>query len=303
MGGGPPAVYGATCCAPTTRWRAVRVAELPSFLTAPPRCLFFTGKGGVGKTSVACAAAIAPAEAGRRVLLISTDPASNLDEMLGVALSDTPRPVPGVAGLEALNIDPEAAAEAYRARVLAQMEGASEGERATVREQLSGACTNEVAAFDEFAALLAGETDGHDHLLFDTAPTGHTLRLLNLPAAWIINRALTGSGTTDPLLTRRMAGEAGQIARIKGSLARRTFLLPWQAEAPVGLAALRPLAAEQRPCGGRGARLQNSRISAYARGRISRAWIPSLFSPLWPTPPASPPCTACGMARNTASAS
>jgi arsenite-transporting ATPase len=160
------------------------VADLPSFLTAPPRCLFFTGKGGVGKTSIACAAAIALAEAGKRVLLISTDPASNLDEMLGVALSDAPRPVPGVAGLEAMNIDPEAAAEAYRARVLAQMESATETERATVREQLSGACTTEVAAFDEFASLLAGGAPGFDHVLFDTAPTGHTLRLLSLPAAW-----------------------------------------------------------------------------------------------------------------------
>ncbi|MBS7792667.1 arsenical pump-driving ATPase [Roseococcus sp. SDR] len=157
---------------------------LPGFLQAPPRHLFFTGKGGVGKTSVACAAAIALAEAGRRVLLVSTDPASNLDEMLGVALSDAPRPVPGMAGLSALNIDPEAAAEAYRLRVLDQMGGAPETERATVREQLSGACTIEVAAFDEFAAILAGDMAGFDHILFDTAPTGHTLRLLSLPAAW-----------------------------------------------------------------------------------------------------------------------
>ncbi|MBP0463142.1 arsenical pump-driving ATPase [Roseomonas sp. PWR1] len=157
---------------------------LPGFLQAPPRHLFFTGKGGVGKTSIACASAIALAEAGRRVLLVSTDPASNLDEMLGVALSDAPRPVPGVPRLSALNIDPEAAADAYRKRVLAQMEGAGEAERATVREQLSGACTSEVAAFDEFAALLSGDTAGFDHVLFDTAPTGHTLRLLSLPAAW-----------------------------------------------------------------------------------------------------------------------
>lgn len=157
---------------------------LPGFLQAPPRHLFFTGKGGVGKTSIACASAIALADAGWRVLLVSTDPASNLDEMLGVALSDVPHPVPGVQGLSALNIDPEAAAEAYRRRVLAQMEGAPETERSTVREQLSGACTTEVAAFDEFAALLAGDTADFDHVVFDTAPTGHTLRLLSLPAAW-----------------------------------------------------------------------------------------------------------------------
>lgn len=156
-----------------------------SLLLAPPRFLFFTGKGGVGKTSLACACALALADAGRRVLLVSTDPASNLDEMLGVALSASPTPVPGAAGLAALNIDPEAAAEAYRLRVIEQMPGSStDAERGTVREQLSGACTTEIAAFDEFIGLLAGDAEGCDHVVFDTAPTGHTLRLLSLPKAW-----------------------------------------------------------------------------------------------------------------------
>lgn len=160
---------------------------LPGFATAPTRFLFFTGKGGVGKTSLSTATAIALADSGQRVLLVSTDAASNLDEMLGVALSNRPVDVPGVPGLQMLNIDPDTAAEAYRQRVLAQMEaGASEDERNTVREQLSGACTTEIAAFDEFAALLAGEgiDGGYDHVVFDTAPTGHTLRLLSLPKAW-----------------------------------------------------------------------------------------------------------------------
>jgi len=159
----------------------------PGFATAPTRFLFFTGKGGVGKTSLSAATAIALADAGRRVLLVSTDAASNLDQMLGVALSNQPVPVPGVPGLQMLNIDPDSAAEAYRQRVLAQLEaGASDGERQTVREQLSGACTTEIAAFDEFAALLAGEgiEGAYDHVVFDTAPTGHTLRLLSLPKAW-----------------------------------------------------------------------------------------------------------------------
>lgn len=160
---------------------------LPGFATAPTRFLFFTGKGGVGKTSLSTATAMALADSGQRVLLVSTDAASNLDEMLGVALSNRPVDVPGVPGLQMLNIDPDTAAEAYRQRVLAQMEaGASEDERSTVREQLSGACTTEIAAFDEFAALLAGEgiDGGYDHVVFDTAPTGHTLRLLSLPKAW-----------------------------------------------------------------------------------------------------------------------
>jgi arsenite/tail-anchored protein-transporting ATPase len=156
-----------------------------ALLTDPPHFLFFTGKGGVGKTSLACACALTLADAGRRVLLVSTDPASNLDEMLGAALSDQPRAVPGAPNLEAMNIDPEAAAEAYRTRVIAQMPGSSgEAERSTVREQLSGACTTEIAAFDEFIGLLAGDAKGYDHVIFDTAPTGHTLRLLSLPKAW-----------------------------------------------------------------------------------------------------------------------
>ncbi len=154
-------------------------------LDHPTRFLFFTGKGGVGKTSVACAVAITLADAGRKVLLVSTDPASNLDEMLAVELADTPRPVPGVSGLQAMNIDPETEAEAYRQRVLAPMRAASSDEElATVREQLSGACTTEIAAFDAFAGLLAEDAAGFDHVVFDTAPTGHTLRLLSLPKAW-----------------------------------------------------------------------------------------------------------------------
>ncbi|MCZ8101609.1 MAG: arsenical pump-driving ATPase [Burkholderiales bacterium] len=154
-------------------------------LDSPSPFLFFTGKGGVGKTSLACATAIALADSGKRVLLVSTDPASNLDEMLRVALDDAPRSVPGVPGLDAMNIDPEAAAEDYRTRVLAQLRpDTPEDERATVREQLSGACTTEIAAFDAFVGLLAGDMPGYHHIVFDTAPTGHTLRLLSLPKAW-----------------------------------------------------------------------------------------------------------------------
>jgi arsenite-transporting ATPase len=154
-------------------------------LNAPTPYLFFTGKGGVGKTSLACATAVALADRGLRVLLVSTDPASNLDEMLEVGLTDRPTPVPNVTGLSAMNIDPEAAAESYRARVLEQLgPEVTAPERTTVREQLSGACTTEIAAFDEFVGLLDGDIAGFDHIIFDTAPTGHTLRLLSLPKAW-----------------------------------------------------------------------------------------------------------------------
>ncbi len=156
-----------------------------SFLNEPTRFLFFTGKGGVGKTSVSAATALALADAGKKALLVSTDAASNLDEMLGVELRNTPTPVPGVAGLSVLNIDPDNAAQSYRARVLAQMDvAATASERAEVTEQLSGACTTEIASFDEFASLLSDNAEQFDHIVFDTAPTGHTLRLLSLPKAW-----------------------------------------------------------------------------------------------------------------------
>jgi len=160
-------------------------SSLVGFLGQPTRHLFFTGKGGVGKTSLSTAAALMLADAGRKVLLVSTDAASNLDEMLGIELRNTPVPVPGAPGLSVLNIDRDTAAESYRQRVLAQMrDGASEAERATVREQLSGACTTEIASFDEFASLLSDDAGHFDHIVFDTAPTGHTLRLLSLPKAW-----------------------------------------------------------------------------------------------------------------------
>ncbi len=155
------------------------------FLNQPTRNLFFTGKGGVGKTSLSTAAALMLADAGKRVLLVSTDAASNLDEMLGIELRNTAVPVPGAPRLSVLNIDPDAAAESYRQRVLAQMSAvATEQERSTVREQLSGACTTEIASFDEFASLLSDGAEAYDHIVFDTAPTGHTLRLLSLPKAW-----------------------------------------------------------------------------------------------------------------------
>ena len=159
--------------------------ETLNLLSHPTRHIFFTGKGGVGKTSLSAAVALQLAGAGKKVLLVSTDSASNLDEMLGVPLSNQPTPVPGAPGLSVLNIDPDAAADAYRQRVIQQMsQEASAAEISTVREQLSGACTTEIASFDEFSVLLSDENQSYDHVIFDTAPTGHTLRLLSLPKAW-----------------------------------------------------------------------------------------------------------------------
>ena len=149
--------------------------------------LFFTGKGGVGKTSSASAVAYSLARAGERVLLVSTDPASNLDTVLGTRLGSTPTAVEGVEGLFALNIDPQEAARAYRERVVGPYRDVLPDDSvAAMEEQLSGACTVEIAAFDEFTGLLddRGLSAEFDRVVFDTAPTGHTLRLLQLPGAW-----------------------------------------------------------------------------------------------------------------------
>lgn len=175
-----------------------------SLLSAAPRHLFFTGKGGVGKTSMACASAVALADSGKRVLLISTDPASNLDEVLGVNLSGSATPIGSVPGLSALNIDPSAAAARYRARLIDPLRGVlPDAVLRTMEEQLSGACTTEIAAFDEFTAFLADPTatGAFDHVIFDTAPTGHTIRLLQLPKAWtgFLDDNTSGTSCLGPL--------------------------------------------------------------------------------------------------------
>ncbi|MEE2062214.1 arsenical pump-driving ATPase [Rhodococcus artemisiae] len=164
------------------------MAADPTFLTAPPRFVFFTGKGGVGKTSIACASALRLVRAGKKVLLVSTDPASNVGQVFGLSIGNTITEVPAVPGLSALEIDPEQAAAAYRERIVGPVRGLlPDAEIASITEQLSGSCTTEVASFDEFTSLLTDPDDqvaGFDHVLFDTAPTGHTIRLLQLPGNW-----------------------------------------------------------------------------------------------------------------------
>jgi arsenite/tail-anchored protein-transporting ATPase len=192
--------------------------EATGLFENPTRFLLFTGKGGVGKTSLACAAAVSLADQGKRILLVSTDPASNLDEVLETRLDSEPTPVGGVSNLAALNIDPEAAARAYRNRVVDPYRGIlPEAAIASMEEQLSGACTVEIAAFDEFTKLLGDRraTAGFDHILFDTAPTGHTLRLLSLPGAWtdFMTANSTGTSCLGPL-----AGLQAQRALYEASL-------------------------------------------------------------------------------------
>lgn len=153
----------------------------------PPRFLFLTGKGGVGKTSIACASATELARRGNRVLLVSTDPASNVGHVFDQPVGNKITPIEGVKGLDALEIDPEVAAEEYRERALAPIRDfLSATDLADVTEQLSGSCTTEIASFNEFTGFLASDetTRDYDHVVFDTAPTGHTVRLLKLPGEW-----------------------------------------------------------------------------------------------------------------------
>ena len=188
------------------------------FLEHPTRNLFFTGKGGVGKTSLACAAAVRLADVGKRVLLVSTDPASNLDEVLDTPLGNHPTPVEAVPRLSAMNLDPEQSAAEYRERMVGpyrQLLPASA--IASMEEQFSGSCTLEIAAFDEFSRLLgdATATAEFDHVIFDTAPTGHTLRLLTLPSAWsgFMESNTTGTSCLGPL-----AGLQPQQALYQGTV-------------------------------------------------------------------------------------
>lgn len=157
------------------------------FLERSARFLFFTGKGGVGKTSLACATAVRLADAGARVLLVSTDPASNVGQVFETPIGNRITPIPGVVGLDAIEIDPESAADQYRDRIIGPVRGLlPEAELASITEQLSGSCTTEMATFNEFTGFLddGPATASYDHVVFDTAPTGHTIRLLQLPGDW-----------------------------------------------------------------------------------------------------------------------
>ncbi|MBT2692619.1 arsenical pump-driving ATPase [Bacillus sp. ISL-55] len=175
----------------------------PKYVVNTPY-LFFTGKGGVGKTSTACATAVALADTGKKVLIVSTDPASNLQDVFDIEIGNEPVEVPSVPNLSACNIDPEESARQYREKVISPYRSAlPESVVATMEEQLSGACTVEIAAFDEFSNLLTNQDliSQYDHILFDTAPTGHTLRLLQLPTAWssFLEESTHGASCLGPL--------------------------------------------------------------------------------------------------------
>ncbi|EKF8313595.1 arsenical pump-driving ATPase [Escherichia coli O169:H41] len=157
------------------------------FLKDIPPFIFFTGKGGVGKTSLACATAVWLADQGKRTLLVSTDPASNVGQVFSQTIGHRITDISTVQNLAAMEVDPMAAAQAYRDRVLDPVRGLMPADVvSSIEEQLSGSCTTEIAAFDEFTGLLTNHElrEKYDHIVFDTAPTGHTIRMLELPGAW-----------------------------------------------------------------------------------------------------------------------
>ena len=161
--------------------------------------LFFTGKGGVGKTSTASAPAVNLADQGKKIILISTDPASNLQDVFGLDLDNKGVVIPAVPNLTVANFEPEEAAREYRESVIGPFRGKlPEAVLQNMEEQLSGTCTTEIASFNEFSGYITNQAaaEKYDHIIFDTAPTGHTLRMLQLPSAWTDFIATNTSGAS-----------------------------------------------------------------------------------------------------------
>jgi arsenite-transporting ATPase len=215
---------------------ALRRDDLPALLSLGTRFTFVTGKGGVGKTTTAAGIAIAFAQRGEATLLVSTDPASNLGDLFGISGARVPTGVPSLPTLAVLDIDPVQAAAAYRERVVAPVRGLlPDVAIAQMEEQLSGACTVEIAAFDEFTALLTDPATQQRfaRIVFDTAPTGHTLRLLALPSAWtgFLDTATHGASCLGPMAgLERQREQYAQAVATLGDSQRTTVVLVSRAE-------------------------------------------------------------------------
>ena len=200
-------------------------AALARLLPAgPTRALFFTGKGGVGKTVVSCITAVWLARQGYKTLLLTTDPAAHVGDVLGVPVTDQPEPVAGVPNLWATKIDPKAAGAAYKARILddARRRGRPEASIQVMAEELDSPCTEEMAAFDKFIEYAA--QDSWQVTVFDTAPTGHTLRLLQLPVDWSTQLDIKVYASVDTVAADDVAKERfGQVITMMQDPALSTF--------------------------------------------------------------------------------
>lgn len=159
--------------------------------------IFFSGKGGVGKTSMACTTAYHYASEGKKTIIVTTDPAPNLSDTFGQEIGHKVTKINGIENLWAIEIDPDRAAEEYRENELAPIRGLFDDDiLKLVEEQLNSPCTEEIASFDRFVDFV--DNDEYDVVIFDTAPTGHTLRLLELPVDWssFIDKSAEGTGQT-----------------------------------------------------------------------------------------------------------
>jgi arsenite-transporting ATPase len=199
-----------------------------------PEYVFFSGKGGVGKTSMACTAAVHYADNGKKTLIVTTDPTSNLADVFEQPIGHHVTPITGVPNLWAMEIDPDEATREYKERSLAPMRELFDEEMLTVvEEQLSGPCTEEMASFDKFTDFM--EDDSWDVIIFDTAPTGHTLRLLQLPVEWSkhIKDSAQGSGQTCmgpvALIQESKKKYDDAVARLRDA-SRTRFIFVMQAE-------------------------------------------------------------------------
>jgi Anion-transporting ATPase len=201
----------------------------PGFLADPTRFLFFTGKGGVGKTSVACAAALANVDTGKSALLVGTDPASNLDEILDVPLGNLPVAVSGAVAPAGAQYRPHRSRRILSLRVMAQMGlDVSAQELDTVREHYTHVLLVTLAETTPVSQASALQED---------------LRRAHIePYAWVINKSLLAAGTRDWLLRQRLLGEQKQIDRLREAIAMKVFFVPWQASPPIGLSAPQELA-------------------------------------------------------------
>ena len=199
--------------------RGLRPGELSSLLTpsnGTHKAIFFTGKGGVGKSSLSCVTAVHLASQGFKTLLLTTDPAAHIGQVLDVPVGDHPSPVTGVPGLWAARIDPKTASDEYKARVLRDARPRYSADMlAALREELESPCTEEMAAFDKFAGYV--DSDEYDVIVFDTAPTGHTLRLLELPFDYSqqVELMVTTTKQSSDVRAETQARFASLIARLR----------------------------------------------------------------------------------------
>ncbi len=204
------------------------------------RFVFFSGKGGVGKTTMACATAVGEAERGRKTLIVTTDPASNLADVFEQPIGHQVTPIGGVPNLWAVKIDPKAAAETYKTRILddAHQRGRPPEAIKVMAEQLDSPCTEEMAAFDQFIDF-ASQPDWQA-VVFDTAPTGHTLRLLQLPIDWSKQIDVKVFASVDATAADDVAKQRfGQVIDMMRDPARSTFAFVMYPEATPILEAYR----------------------------------------------------------------